>query len=348
MIHPEQKRYFNRMGGAKHKNSIKIVSTNKDLANIFYYKFFYQLRDADNLVIYGCNEFTEALVRVLHHNSRFNKKDKRGRGIKREYIFPIKISKIVIIDDNSEIIKMKQEKQSLFDDNLSIEYIFSEINNDTTHERIAKKLPLLDCTKYLILTDDFHLNSKLASAIITTLSYDRPFSVRLLGNAADKLIYRGAGSDFDNMISINSKDIKGGSFYKNEDKLFFDNLKENGKSEIYMDVYCFNEQHEIKNKLNTFKQIDGDDEFEIKRNMYIKPKEPTDYIKADINRRIIGTKPGIYNLTPFQKIMKCKELYEKLKDSDVAKRYLIFQEDKLEDRKALEKLFDALINEEKS
>ena len=46
--------------------------------------------------------------------------------------------------------------------------------------------------------------------------------------------------------------------------------------------------------------------------------------------------------------MKCKETYEKLKDSDVAKRYLIFQEDKLEDRKALEKLFDALINEEKS
>ena len=341
-LHPEKKKYFKRMRKdlGEAYNSFHVISNNQTLANIFYYKFFYQLRDADNLVIYGCNEFTDALLQVLNSARRI----KRGE----ESQSPFKIKKIILIDDNEDLIKRKQDKQAIAPSfkEYTIEYIFSEINNDTTHEGIARELPLLDCTKYLLLKDDFHLNSKLASGIITTINYQRPFSQYFIfGNPADKLIYRGEATDFDSMISINSKDLKGGGFYKKQDKLFLESLTENGKSDTFKDVYCFNEQHEIKNAENTYHQIEIDDEFEIpKRGVHIRLIEAVDYIKNDINTRIVEY--SILHPRNPKTIYNLKQEYEMTKESDWGRDYLLFNDNKAEDRKALESLFKTLINEE--
>lgn len=351
-LHPELQKIFNRKRHKQKGNLVgfekfNIISNSQTLANIFYYKFFYQLCNADNIVIYGCNEFTDNLLYLISE-----KKYKRGeKPPVSKQVFP-NLKKIIIIDDNKEVIKRKKEKQSLiggYVKDYPIEYIFSEINNDTTHENIAKKLPLMDCTKYLLLKDNFHLNSKVAAGIITTINYQKPISLYFtFGNPADKLIYRGEATDFDSVISVNSKDIKGGSFYKTEDKLFLENLTQDGKSDTFKDVYCFNENYEIKNANNIYNQIEIDNEFEIKERGagYVQSTAGFDDLpiieKNEINRRIVE-----HSINKGQTVTSLKEIYEKYKDSDWGgDNFLLFRPEKEEDRKKIEHLFETLVNEQ--
>tara|TARA_B110000240_G_scaffold193284_1_gene238888 strand:+ start:127 stop:1836 length:1710 start_codon:yes stop_codon:yes gene_type:complete len=343
-VHPEMKKVLSKRGAKNAKG--KLISNNQSLANIFYYKYFYQLRDADNIVIYGCNDFTDALIKVFVMAGR----KKKGGETKK---YPFNIKKIIIIDNDKAVINRKKEKQKAdLEREWNLIYEYREINTDTTHEEIARSLPLLDCTKFLLLMNDFRFNSKLAFGIMSTLRYQRSFTLFLewAGNPVDKLIYRGVATDFDNTISINSTDHKGGSFYKTEDRLFLDSLSQNGKSNTFKDVYCFNEQYEIQNIDKTNNQIIKDDKFEINRADYVRFIQDVDYIKPDLNRRLLEhsinpeyTK-GVGR--PSYSILQLKQQYEKIISGEWGEHYLILKDDKADDRQALIKLFDTLINEE--
>lgn len=354
-LNPEMKKILSARITASRNSQwdrAKIISNNKNLTNIFYYKYFYYLHGADNIVIYGCNDFTDALIKVLTLKRVGHKK---GQAKKIEYNNQIK--KILVIDSNKDRIESK--KQYIFNQ-VNITYEYKKFINYRTHEDILKKFPVLDCTKFLLLGNDFRLNSKLAFSIMSTSSYHKPFTNKLLiGNPIDKLIYRGNGNDFDDILGVNSSEIVGGFSIKRDDELLQDELSRNGKSDTFKDIFCFDEHYENQNLEKTYIQIEEDEEFEIpkRENGYIKFSQQDVFQKPKLNRRYleydIGRQfhPKQEHKPALETLEDVKNRYEKIInrefEPDFLQHIVILGEDKAQDRKELMKLIETLIEEEK-